>query len=129
MELETTRVQAYLERLLETDVQILALEPLVNREVTTVAEDDEDERALKMRGYGQPVLMHYRTDDFHPLPKYGCAVPSRCVALGIRRNYMLGPTEGRSIICLVSTHPTSHRRSRPPWSIRISSSPKRPPRK
>jgi hypothetical protein len=60
MQLNPSDVEAYLTRLLGTDVRVLALEPLNGGAVTAVGENEGREKSLKTYGYGQPVLVRYR---------------------------------------------------------------------
>ena len=60
MQVNPARVEAYLTRLLGTEVRLLALESLSDGAVVTVAGEGEDEQPLKMLGYGQPVVLHYQ---------------------------------------------------------------------
>lgn len=63
MKLDPSRVAAYLTRLLQDEVQVLALESLSDDAVTSAAPGDGEERALKTYGYGEPVLVRYRVAD------------------------------------------------------------------
>jgi len=63
IQLDPERLQAYLQRTLETEIELIALRPLGDAVATIGDGASTAHRALKRFGYGQPVLIEYRAQD------------------------------------------------------------------
>lgn len=71
MKLSLSHVQEYLSHLLGSDVHVLALEPITDRQVASTVEEEtnrqtlqqNETQAFKIFGYGQSVLVRYRVAD------------------------------------------------------------------